>query len=315
MSTSPEPSSSAAAALAVAWLGAGNMGMGMVQRWRGLARAAWVCDIDPARQQQARALGATVEGAPASLVSAARAGAANGSVLLMVVVVTAEQVRDVLWGEHGAATALQPQDTVVLCPTIAPEDTEHMAQTLQSAGIGVIDAPMSGGPQRAAQGTMSLMVAADPNTWQRHQPTLACLANPLFYVGARIGDGARTKLVNNLLAGVQLAAAAEALAWAEDAGLDPLRTLEVIEQSSGQSWIGSHRIRRALAGDTEVQAHMSLLTKDTRLAVAAAEQAKRQVPLGQMARDRFAQACNDGLQGQDDSAMLAWCRQHLRQKP
>ena len=169
MSTSPEPSSSAAAAPAVAWLGAGNMGMGMVQRWRGLARAAWVCDIDPARQQQARALGATVEGAPASLVSAARAGAANGSVLLMVVVVTAEQVRDVLWGEHGAATALQPQDTVVLCPTIAPEDTEHMAQTLQSAGIGVIDAPMSGGPQRAAQGTMSLMAAADPNTWQRHQ--------------------------------------------------------------------------------------------------------------------------------------------------
>jgi putative dehydrogenase len=311
-----QPSSAPAhAPMTMAWVGAGNMGMGMVQRWRALGHAAWVHDIDPARQSQARALGATVVETPAHAVRAARAANPLGHVQLALVVVTADQVREVLWGTDGAAAALQAQDTVLLCPTIAPEDAQAIAHALQDAAVQVIEAPMSGGPERAAQGRMSLMVAAASPIWQQHQATLACLANPVFYVGSRLGDGARTKLVNNLLAGVHLVAAAEAMAWAEAEGLDPLRTLDVIEQSSGQSWIASHRMRRALAGATDIQAHMRLLTKDTRLAVAAAQRAQRQVPLGQMAKDRFAQACADGMQDQDDSAMLAWCRQHLAQKP
>jgi L-threonate 2-dehydrogenase len=110
--------------------------------------------------------------------------------------------------------------------------------------------------------------------------------------------------VNNLLAGINLAGAAEAMAMAQRMGLDLGRTLEVIEQSSGQSWIGSDRMRRAIAGDYEPRAHVSLLEKDTRLAVEAAAAAGYSGPLGAAARDVFARAADAGLAQLDDAALF-----------
>ena len=118
------------------------------------------------------------------------------------------------------------------------------------------------------------------------------------------GDGARTKLVNNLLAGINLAGAAEALAMAQRMGLDLGRTLDVIEQSSGQSWIGLDRMRRAVVGDYEPRAHVTLLQKDTRLAVDAAAAAGFEGPLGPVARDLFARAAREGLHHLDDAALF-----------
>jgi 3-hydroxyisobutyrate dehydrogenase len=126
------------------------------------------------------------------------------------------------------------------------------------------------------------------------------LSTRLLRLGERIGDGARTKLVNNLLAGVNLAAAAEALALAERLGLDARRTLQVFEQSSAQSWIGSDRLPRALDGDFEPCAHTRLLAKDTTLAMAMAGDAGLQPLLGATAQQLFARACAQGLAAQDD---------------
>ena len=155
----------------------------------------------------------------------------------------------------------------MLCPTIAPEDTAFCAAGLETRGIAWLDAPMSGGPERARAGTMSLMVAAADAVFERWQPLLATLAAHVFRVGARAGDGARTKLVNNLLAAVNLAGAAEAMALAQRLGLDGAATLAVIERSSGQSWIGSDRLKRVLAGDASIQARIALLAKDSALAL------------------------------------------------
>ena len=285
-------------------IGAGNMGMGMVQRWRDGGGAVHVCDIDPARQRQASGLGCQVHSTPASL---AQALPADG--LLVICVVDAAQSRDVLFGQQGAANAMQAGQTVMLCPTIAPEDTEGLAAELQTRGIACIDAPMSGGPLRAAQGTMSLMVACDDASWALHHTALQHLAEPVFRVGQRIGDGARTKLVNNLLAGINLVGAAEVLALAERLGLNTATTLDVIERSSGQSWIGSDRMRRALAEDWAPRAHMTLLAKDTRLAVAAARAADFDGPLGASAAAAFQEALGDWAEC-DDAAMLA----HLRKR-
>ena len=127
-------------------------------------------------------------------------------------------------------------------------------------------------------------------------------------LGERIGDGARTKLVNNLLAGVNLAAAAEALAMAERLGLDARRTLQVFEQSSAQSWIGSDRLPRALDGDFEPRAHTSLLAKDTTLAMTMAGDAGLQPLLGATAQQLFARACAQGLASQDDASLLTVMR-------
>jgi putative dehydrogenase len=280
------------------------MGGGMLTRLRGLGWAVAVHDADATAQHHAASLGARP---CASAREAAEQLDANG--VLMVVVVDAAQTEAVLWGEGGAAQAMRPGQTVMLCPTLGPATVENQAQRLAQKGIDCIDAPMSGGPLRAQDGSMSLMVACSESVWQRSQTLLQALSQRVFRVGTRAGDGARTKLVNNLLAAVNLAGAAEAMALAERLGLDPAGTLSVIEASSGQSWIGSDRMRRALAGDFEPRAHVSLLAKDTGLAVHMADEAAFDPSLGRMARDLFAQALEQGWVGLDDAALLQLMRQ------
>ena len=288
----------------VAVVGAGNMGGGMLARLLGLGWSVAVRDIDPRVQSQAVALGAVACG---SAMEAARMLAPDG--VLMVVVVDAAQTEAVLWGEGGAGPVLKPGQSVMLCPTLGPATVQSQAERLAPMGIDFIDAPMSGGPVRAQEGTMSLMVACSDAVWQRSQKLLTSLSQQVFRVGTRAGDGARTKLVNNLLAAVNLAGAAEAMALAERLGLDPAATLSVIEASSGQSWIGSDRMRRALAGDFEPRAHVTLLAKDTGLAVQAADDVAFDPPLGRLARDLFAQALGQGWADLDDAALLKLMRQ------
>lgn len=292
----------------VALVGAGNMGGAMVARLAGLGWPVAVCDTDAAARARAQGHGARVCASPQAAVQAART-TATSAVTLFIVVVDAAQTTDVLWGPEGAATALRPGDTVCLCPTIAPEDVEAIARRLQDAGVHALDAPMSGGPQRAQAGQMSLMVAGPAPVVEANRALLEALASPVFVVSQRPGDGARTKLVNNLAAGIHLVAAAEVLALAERMGLDLPTTLSVMERSSGQSWIGSDRMRRAIAGDFEPRAHMTLLQKDTRLAVQAAAAVGFEGPLGQRAAQVFAQAAAGGLAERDDGALLSWLRQ------
>jgi hypothetical protein len=128
-------------------------------------------------------------------------------------------------------------------------------------GLQAIDAPMSGGPARARDGTMSLMVACADAVFSQHSALINTLSAKVFRISQQPGDGARTKLVNNLLAGINLVGAAEVLALAARMGLDLARTLDVIEQSSGQSWIGSDRMRRAIAGDYAPRAHVTCCKK------------------------------------------------------
>jgi putative dehydrogenase len=283
----------------VAVIGAGNMGGAMVQRLLDRGWPVWVVDTDAKRQQQAFNAGAQL------CTQAAEAAAHLGSEgVLMLVVVDAAQCETVLWGEGGAAHGLKPGHTVVLCPTIAPQDVESIAQRLQTQGVATIDAPMSGGPARARDGSMSLMLAAPAAELRRRDALLSVLSSRRFVVSERQGDGARTKLVNNLLAGINLVGAAEALALATRLGLDAQRTLDVIAQSSGQSWIGSDRMARALAGDWEPRAHTTLLAKDTGLAVAMAQTAGFEGPLGPQAAAVFARACEAGWSELDDAALL-----------
>lgn len=284
-------------------VGVGNMGGAMAAR---LLEAGWpvqVCDIDLHRVRELELQGAQVRHTPAQC--------ATGVAALIVCVVDSPQVEAVLFGPAGAATVLAAGQDVLLCPTIAPQDTERFAARLLERGVALIDAPMSGGPARARDGSMSLMLAGAPEVIDRQCDLLAALSGKLFRISARPGDGARTKLVNNLLAGINLVGAAEAVALAERLGLDPGSTLALIEQSSGQSWIGSDRMRRAIAGDFEPRAHMTLLEKDTRLALQAAVAAGFEGPLGAAAHAVFARACQSGLAGRDDGALL----QLLRQPP
>lgn len=281
-------------------IGAGNMGGAMARR---LLSSGWrvsVRDIDPQREAALVALGASPCATAAALAACSDA--------VIVCVVDAAQVEAVLFGTDGAAAGSCGGTCVMLCPTIAPADTESIAQRLASRGIDCIDAPMSGGPSRALDGSMSLMVACRDDVFERHAGLIAALSNRVFRLGDRIGDGARTKLVNNLLAATNLAAAAEALQFAGRLGLDLRRTLAVIEQSSGQSWIGSDRMHRALEGNEQVHAHTGLLAKDTQLALEAALAAGVHPVLGSEAARMFAQACAAGYEWRDDGALIDYLR-------
>jgi 3-hydroxyisobutyrate dehydrogenase len=275
-------------------IGIGLMGLPIAQRLAEQGYAVRVRDVDPQRVALAAPL-------PAAEDAATLAAACD---VLIVVVVDARQTDEVLFGPRGAADTLRPGQAVLLCPTIGPGDTERIAAALQARGVDAIDTPMSGGPARARDGTMSLMVACADDVFARHEPLLRTMASRLFRVGTRAGDGARTKLVNNLLAAVNLAGAAEALALAVRLGLDASRTLDVIEQSSGQSWIASDRLRRALAGDDRPRAATALLAKDAALALAAARAAGPEPVLGAAAAAVFAQACADGDAARDDACLF-----------
>lgn len=264
----------------------------------------WVSDIDASKVQGLQALGALSLDPADSTELDCQA--------LIVCVVDAAQSEQALFGPRGWAARLRPGATVLLCPTLAPQTVQDLALRLNQLGLHAIDAPMSGGPARAREGSMSMMLACDKAVFSSNAALLAALSSRIFRISERIGDGASTKLVNNLLAGINLVAAAETLALANHLGLDMGRTLEVIEQSSGQSWIGSDRMRRALAGDLAPRAHVTLLEKDTRLAVQAASDVGLSGPLGAAARDVFAAASAAGLAELDDAAILQWLDASLR---
>ena len=276
---------------------------GRIQSLRDAGQAVRVHDIDPTRHRLAAAAGAQPCASPAE--------AAAGCAVLIVAVVDAAQTEAVLFGAHGAAAALASDAAVLLCPTIGPADVERLAARLARQGLACLDTPMSGGPARARDGSMSLMVAGPDATWQALQALLTHLAARLFHISSRPGDGARTKLVNNLLAAANLAAAAEALALAQSLGLDGAMTLAVITQSSGHSWIGEDRMARALAGDFAPRAHTRLLAKDSRLALAMAAQAGIRPPLGTQAATQFQAALAAGFAGDDDARLLSLLQQQF----
>ena len=277
-------------------IGVGNMGLAMAGRLREHGRPVFVRDIRADREAMAEHDGARACATPALV--------ARQCEVIVVAVVDAAQTDAVLFGSDGIAAGAASGTCIVLCPTIAPESVESFAARLDALSIDWIDAPMSGGPARARAGTMSLMVACRDEVFARHASLLASLADPVFRLGERAGDGARTKLVNNLLAAINLVGAAEVLALAERVGLDPARTLAVVERSSGQSWIGGDRMTRALAGDTAPLAHTTLLAKDSRLAVAMAAAAGVDPKLGALAAAAFASAVAQGHGELDDSCLL-----------
>jgi L-threonate 2-dehydrogenase len=294
------------------------MGLSMTLRLRDQALPVVVCDVDTSRTSLAAAAACTVVATPAAV--------ARRCSHVVVAVVDAAQMHQVLFGPHGVAAGWAQRAagntlTVLLCPTVAPADVQSAAAQLLALGVQVLDAPMSGGPQRARDGSMSLMVAGASATYSASLPLLQRLASRLFFISTQPGDGARTKLVNNLLAAVNLAGAAEALALALRMGLHGPTTLAVMAQSSGQSWIASDRMARALAGQADVLARVALLAKDSALALACvhdtgpldkpqfsgvslASEAPLVLPVSQAAAQVFKEAVAAGWLDHDDSVLL-----------
>jgi 3-hydroxyisobutyrate dehydrogenase-like beta-hydroxyacid dehydrogenase len=285
-------------------IGTGNMGGGMARRLLGMGWPVHVYDKDAATQQVLQDAGAHGCDSAAAVAKVAQS--------VIVCVIDAVQVQEVFDGPAGLLSQMKPGQTVIMCPTMAPADTEDFARQLQAIGVHMVDAPMSGGPIRATNGTMSLMLAAPAEVLAAQNELLQTLSNQCVTISHQAGDGTRVKLVNNMLAGINLVGACEAMVLSEKLGLDKEIALSLIERSSGQNWIGSDRLRRVFAGDTSAGSHMRLLAKDTRLAVEAAQQVGYSGWLGAAAAQAFAMACEQGMGVMDDSKMLEFIRHNER---
>lgn len=279
-------------------IGIGAMGMGIAKNLQRKQFPLVVRDIRPEAQHEARALGMQTCDSCAALGRAAD--------IAIVAVVNAQQIDEVLFGEDGLGLA-QPDArtrTVLLCSTIAPGDSMRIAERLAGRGIAAIDGPISGGPARAEAGTMSMMIAGAEELIARHEALLSAMAEKRFFLGAAIGDAAKAKLINNLLAGINLVAGAEALSLGMKMGLDAEQLFDIIRASSGNSWVFEDRMARALKNDFTPRAHAHILTKDMTLATGMAHGADHATPLGDAALAVFRETLKRGWSELDDAAVL-----------
>jgi putative dehydrogenase len=272
------------------------MGMGVVRSLLRAGIATYVRDIRAEAEAAASSLGARIAASPADLARACR--------IAIIVVVDDLQVEAVLFGSDGAVGGFRDGGIVMLSPTLDPDYVSRLAPRLAGHGIALVDAPVSGGPKRAADGTMTLMVAGPGDALAELELVFARIAGRVFRVGSAAGDAARFKIVNNLLAAVNLAAGAEALALAVKAGLDPRQVVDVINASSGASWIMADRMPRALAGDFAPRAAAKILTKDVGIAAEFAARLGVGAPFARAARDAFRVLVEEGYGDLDDAVIV-----------
>jgi 3-hydroxyisobutyrate dehydrogenase-like beta-hydroxyacid dehydrogenase len=276
-------------------IGTGAMGGGVVQSLVRAGIATSARDIRPEAEARAVGHGAERCDSPAALARACD--------IVVVLVVDATQVETVLFGEDGVAHAAARDCVVLVSSTVDPAYVTALAPRLAVTGIALLDAPVSGGPAKAAAGTMTMMVSGDAEAQHRVREVLDRIAGRVFELGPRVGDASTFKIVNNLLAGANLAAGAEALALAQAAGLDLERVRDVVNASSGGSWIFADRIARALTGDLAPRAAVTLLAKDVGIAATLAERLDVEAPFTRLASKAFAEAVAAG-HGDDDDAVL-----------
>ena len=282
-------------------IGPGAMGLGIVASlvrggFRVVAR-----DVRPEADARARAAGASIAASPAEVARVAP--------IVIVIVVDARQVDDVLFGRDGILAAGAGDRIVLVASTLDPHYVRELPSRCASARVSILDTPVSGGPAKAADGTMTIMVAGPEAARERVAPVLAAIAARRFAISDRVGDAAATKIVNNLLAGANLAAAAEALALAQALGLDVPATAEVIAASSGASWIFADRVPRSLAGDYAPRAAARILAKDVAIACDVARRARVSTPFAELARRAFIDVVDAGYGEDDDAAIIRRARE------
>ncbi len=291
---------------AIGVIGVGAMGGAVARRLIGLGYKVHVRDIRREPMEALERLGAIACTSPAEL--------AEHCDVIIVLVVDADQIHDVLFGSKGAVERLRAGSLVILSSTISPQEAAGFVSKLAQGSMYGLDAPISGGPAKAEAGTLSMMLAADPTALAAAEAILPLLSSQIFHVSGRPGDGARFKLLNNILAAINLCAGAEIMALGEKMGLDTRRVLEVIGLSSGASWVVQDRMPRALDNDFEPRAATRILAKDVSLFMDLARQEGFPAVMASQSMQLFQAALANDLAEEDDAALIKLYRILTRNK-
>lgn len=280
----------------IAVIGLGSMGLGMATS---LVRAGFAVsgyDVVAANAERLVAAG--------GIATASVAEAADGADAVVCVVVNAAQTEAILFGADGCAATMPQGAVFISCATMAPDVVRGLAERLEAQGKHYLDAPISGGATRAAEGKLTILASGSASAFAKARPALDAMAATLHELGDAPGVGAGFKMVNQLLAGVHIAAACEAVAFGASLGLDLRKLYEVITGSAGNSWMFENRVPHILDADYTPRSAVNIFTKDLGIVLDMARTAPLAVPMAGSALQLFLMTASAGM-GRDDDASVA----------
>jgi 3-hydroxyisobutyrate dehydrogenase len=290
----------------VAFVGLGAMGLPMAETL--VKKQFRVVGFDVRREAVEKLEAAGGHGASSAREAATGAGA------LVLMVVNADQAEQVLFGDAGTLDVLAPDATVTLMATCAPTRVADIAKRVEATGRGFVDAPVSGGIPGATTGTLTIMAAAKSPVFEKAKPMLSAMGSKLFHLGEKPGQGSAMKTVNQLLAGVHIAVAAEGIALAEREGIDPALAVEILSGSAASSWMLQHRGPRMVTDDGKVASALDIFVKDLGIVLDAGRSSKIGLPLAAAAHQLYLAASAAGLGSRDDSQVIEFYRTFRQKK-
>ena len=277
-------------------IGLGAMGAGMAASLRRAGHNVHACDARPGVAQAFAKDGGVACATPAEV--------AQYCDTIISVVVNAAQTESVLFGAGGCAGGMKGGSLFVMCSTVDPNVSIAFESRLEAMGLLYLDAPISGGAAKAASAQMTMMTAAKPAAYEKAGDLLDAMAANVYRLGDRAGAGSKVKIINQLLAGVHIAAAAEAMALGLREGVDPAALYEVITHSAGNSWMFENRMAHVLSGDYTPLSAVDIFVKDLGLVLDTARASKFPLPLSSTAHQMFMQASTAGYAREDDAAVI-----------
>lgn len=277
-------------------VGLGAMGMGIATSALKAGLDVTGCDVsDDALKMFSKAGGATAK-TPADAVMEADCVA--------IVVVNMDQTEAVLFGDGGAAATLKKGAVVMGCATVPPAYARSVAERLIAMGLLYLDSPISGGAVKAANGQITVMGSGTSEAFLRARPFLDAVAEKVFELGDEAGPGSTMKMVNQLLAGVHIATAMEALALGIRSGLDAEKIYEVITASAGNSWMFENRVPHVLENDYSPKSAVEIFVKDLGIVLETGKREGFPLPVSAAAHQQFLAAKAMGLGREDDAAVI-----------
>src|SRR6201747_2679579 len=280
----------------IAVIGLGSMGFGMATSLKKAGFAVTGCDGAPVAVARLVADGGKAATTPGE--------AARQADIVVSVVINAAQTETILFGKDGVAESLAKDGVFVSSATMDPDVARRRAKQLEATGRHYLDAPISGGAQRAAQGELTILASGSAAAFAKARPALDAMAAKLYELGDAAGQGAAFKMINQLLAGIHIAAASEAITFAAKQGLDIRKVYEVITASAGNSWMFENRMPHVLDGDYAPRSAVDIFVKDLGIIQDMARTARFPVPVSAAALQMFLMTSASGM-GRDDDASVA----------
>ncbi|QSA20304.1 NAD(P)-dependent oxidoreductase [Vibrio furnissii] len=280
----------------VAVIGLGSMGMGAAKSCVRAGLDVYGVDLNPQALETLGNYGAKAVASDANQF-------ANQLDAVLLLVINAKQVKAVLF-DSGLAANLKPGTAVMVSATISAQDAKAIEAGLKAHNLLMLDAPVSGGAVKAEAGEMTIMASGSAQAFAKLAPVLDATAGKVYNIGTDIGLGATVKIIHQLLAGVHIAAGAEAMALAARANIPLDLMYDVVTNAAGNSWMFENRMKHVVDGDYSPKSMVDIFVKDLNLVADTAQDLKFPLPLASTALNMFTSASNAGFGQEDDSAVI-----------